>query len=384
MERASRKTWALRVLGVGLGLLALCLVVIRLSYGGGDPYPDGTQDPVLGASEVIQIGELPFPAGNVTASPEGRVFVNIHPFVQADRFTDAFLFELVDGTPVPYPDAATQPALRHVFGMTVGPRNRLWLTSPATLDRERTRLIAIDLASGRIVVDHRFDEGVARFAQDLRVTPDGRTMLLADTGAFRFTAASLLVVDLDTMGVHSLLSGHPSTQPQDWMIRTPEGEHTIAGGLITFSVGVDGIALSPDGTELYFAAMSHDTLFRIPMEAVLDANLTAAQHAARLTAVASKPLSDGIETTTSGEVLVTDIEHGAIVGIQPDGTRRTLVRLGDRIGWADGVTVGPGGRVYFTDSQIPRYLDPWLQPPDREVLDTSAPHTAVYSFVLPN
>lgn len=374
-----------RVLLAIIGLFGLVLLAIRLVYGGGSPYIDLAAAPVLESAAVERLGSLGFPAGNVTASPDGRIFVNIHPFVQAERFTDAYLFELVDGQPVPYPNQPAQAHLRHVFGMNVDGQGRLWAISPATLDRDQTRIQAFDLATGTRIVDHTFAEGVARFSQDLRVTPDGKAIILADTGAFQFTEASLVVVDLETMAARSILKGHPSTQPQDWMIRTGEGNHTIGWGLITFSVGVDGIAISPDGQFLYYATMSHDTLYRLPLPAVLDPSLAADKLAAQIEVVGEKPLSDGIETTADGEVLLTDIEHGAIVGIRPNGERRTLVRLGhDTISWTDGVAVGPNGEVYFTDSEIPSYLDPLLRPPTREVLSKRAPHVAVYQFKLPH
>lgn len=372
---------------VAIGLLLLVVValgMIRMIYGGGTYYEDLATDPLLGSDEVEAIGQLPFPAGNVTASPDGRVFVNIHPFVRADRFTDAYLFELIGDDLIPFPDLETQADCRHVFGMNVDSQGRLWLISPATLDRKQTRLQAFDLATRKRLVDVYFEPGIARFAQDFRVTPDGKTMILADTGAFKFTSASLIVVDLETMTTRSILSGHPYTQPQNWMIQTHAGDHSIGWGLITFAVGVDGIALSPDGETLYFAPMSHDTLYRVPMRAVRDEGLSDEQLAQQVHAIAQKPLSDGIETTDDGEVLITDIEHGAIVGIRPHGERRTLVRLGgERISWTDGITIAPGGWVLFTDSEIPSYLDPLLRPPSRKRLDQRAPHTAVYRFRLP-
>lgn len=380
MKRLRRRM--LQILGGLMTLVVALLVFVRLVYGGGDGYPDRTSDPIIDDDAVARVGTLPFPAGNVTSSTEGRVFVNIHPFTQSDRFTDAFLFELIDGELTAYPDGGTQEDLRYVFGMTVDARDRLWLTSPATLDRERTRLQAFDLATGERVEDFELEEGVGRFAQDIRVTPDGETMILADTGAFQFTAASLLVLDLGSRTVRTILEGHPSTQPQDWMIRTHEGDHTVGWGLVTFSVGVDGIALSPDGETLYYATMTHDTLYRLPMSAVMDASLAEEALDAQIEAVATKPLSDGIETTADGEVLITDIEHGAVVGIRPDGSVRTLVKL-DSVSWTDGITATADGQVFFTDSAIPSYLDPLLRPPTRERLDSRAPHTALYRFQLP-
>ncbi|MEL6190189.1 MAG: hypothetical protein AAFU79_36665, partial [Myxococcota bacterium] len=246
------------------GVVVLALAFLALMYGSGVPYP-----PPYAPEEgrpLVPVVELDFPLGNVTTSSTGRVFFNIHPFAQAQRFTDAFLFELIEGEAVPYPDAGSQPDLNTVFGMTVDPRGRLWLTCPAALDRDQTRLLAYDLRTGQRVVEHAFPKGVARFAQDMRITPDGRHMIMADTGLFRFTSASLLVVDLETFEVRKVLEGTPPVSPQDWYITTFERLPLRLGyGLVTFTVGVDGIAI--DGDAVVFAAMSHDTAYRVPLEA---------------------------------------------------------------------------------------------------------------------
>lgn len=371
-----RSRWARRLAiasGAALALLALALLVIKLFYGGGRPYPGVTGTPMVAAHEVEVAASLQLPLGNVAVSDQGRVFFNIHPFAQAHRFQDAFVFELVDGTPVPFPSAELQPELQFTFGMTTDRQGRLWLTSPATSERAQTRVVAIDLATGHVVVDHLFEPGVARGAQDLRVSADGRTMYMADTGTLRFTEAALLVVDLDSWAVRRVLAGHPSTQPQDWYIQTAHGPNRVAGGLITFAIGVDGIALDPEGKWLYYATMTHDTLYRIPTSVLLDGSLEPEAVASAVQAVGPKPLSDGIATDAAGRVLVTDVEHGALVRMTPAGKLETLMVHPDIV-WSDGVSVAPNGDVYVTDSAIPSYLDPWLRPPSRAALDRGAPY----------
>ncbi|HEU4412352.1 MAG TPA: L-dopachrome tautomerase-related protein [Polyangiaceae bacterium] len=371
---ARTKLRRLAPLGLALaGLVAALLVFVKLRYGGGRPYPDVSTEPLVPAGRVEVLVEHPLPLGNVTVSRRGRVFYNTHPFTNSHRFTDAFVFELVEGKPRPYPDLAAQGDLKFIFGMTVDALDRLWLIAPATLDRARTRLIAYDLASGRRVVDHEFEPGVARFSQDLRVSPDGQTIYLADTGAFRFTAASILVVDVAGWGVRTRLAGHPSTQPQDWVIRTAHGPHRVGYGLLTFSVGVDGIALSPDGAWLYYATMSHDTLYRVRTEHLRDPALGDEALAAKVERVGPKPLSDGIEIAADGSVLVTDVENGGVARLDPAGGLRTLARRPEVV-WADGVAVAPDGAVLFTDSAIPAYIDQLLRPPARERMAAGAPY----------
>lgn len=369
--------WKKRVLwGLG-GLVAavvLLLVGVRATLGGGEPYPDVSTAPRLPAERLEVLVELPLPPGNVTRSAtSGRIFFNTHPFTQPERFADAFVFELVDGQPRPYPSAELQPRLRGVLGMTVDRLDRLWLVAPPGLEDRPTRLMAFDLATNALVFEHELGEEAGMFSQDLRVSPDGNTVYLADTGAFFLSSPALVVLDVPTKQARRLLAGHPSIEPQAFQIRTKDGPYVLAWGLVTFSVGVDGLAVSHDGEWLYYATMSHDTLYRVPTAALRDPARSAEAVAAAVEVVGRKPLSDGIEIDAAGTVYVTDVENGGLAVVSPQGELQTLVK-DSSITWADGVALAPDGAVLFTDSQIPAYIDPLLRPPAKERIDAAAPH----------
>jgi hypothetical protein len=331
----------------------------------GERYPDPKTPPRVAETALRPLVELPYPPGNVAISSAGRVFFNYHPFAFAHRFSPATVFELVDGVPRPYPDAAFQGRYQGVFGMTVDHQDRLWVVEPAGLDHERTRVLAFDLATGQVAFEHSLPAGVGTFAQDLRVAPDGKTAYLADTGLFRFTPASLVVLDVASKTHREVLRGIAATSAQDLVITTPLGPHRLAYGLLTFAVGLDGIELSPDGEWLYFATMSHDTLYRIRTASIDDPST--------IQKVGRKPLSDGITLDREGRLLITDVEHGGIARMSTGGALETLVSS-SRVLWADGVVVDPGGAIVFTDSAIPGYIDQLARPPTKERLDEGAPY----------
>ena len=139
--------------------------------------------------------------------------------------------------------------------------------------------------------------------------------------------------------------------------------------------------ISDDGAYLYYATMSHDTLYRMPTAALLDPSLGAEALAERVEAVGRKPLSDGIELSADGTVLITDVEHGSVATLSPAGELRTLVAI-DEVVWADGITVMPDGSAVLTDSAIPSYLDPLLRPPALEDLERGRPYR-LYRFPVP-
>jgi sugar lactone lactonase YvrE len=93
-------------------------------------------------------------------------------------------------------------------------------------------------------------------------------------------------------------------------------------GLVSLKVGVDGIAVSRDGLWLAWGAITHDTLFRAATADLRDRSLAPAALATRIVAVGRKPLSDGLSTDVAGNVLITDVEHGAVLRMAPGGRSR--------------------------------------------------------------
>ena len=354
-------------------LLVAALGWLKLQHGGGVPYAGVATTTPSPAPAVETVVSMDLPPGNVAVSADGRIFVNVHPFAQAARFGAPTLLELVDGRLQPYPSPAAQAGFQGVFGMTVDRRQRLWLIEPAGLDHERTRLSAYDLAGNARVFEHVFEPGVLRFAQDLRVTPDGSHVVLADTGLFKFTKPALAVFDLASRRLVTRLAEHPSTAPQDLVTRTPFGPHRLAYGLVSFVVGVDGIEISPDGRWVYYAAMNHARLHRVPFAALADAGVAEAQLAAQVEDLGPKPLSDGITLDAQGRVILTDIENGGLVRREADGRLVALVK-DPKVIWADGVVAAPDGSLLFTDSAIPAYIDPLARPPEAERLAAGRPY----------
>jgi sugar lactone lactonase YvrE len=122
--------------------------------------------------------------------------------------------------------------------------------------------------------------------------------------------------------------------------------------MLALKGGVDGIAVDTDNLWLYYGAISQDGLFRIPLDVLTDASLPAMRLENAVERYSSKPLSDGMSADTSGNIYITDVEHGAVMIVDPDLRLRTLIRS-SRIRWADALSFGPDGWLYVADSAIP-------------------------------
>jgi sugar lactone lactonase YvrE len=345
-----------RVTRILLWIVLTCVtglaIIVRLRYGGGEPYPDVTGAPILSGSELETVLSYPEPIGNVAVSQDGRGFFTVHP---ESRPEGAKLLEFRDGAAWPYPAEAVQDGLLQTpLGVVIDRHYRLWIIDHGKHGFDTPRLLAIDLLTDEVAHDHRFDDSAApggSFLQDLQVSPDGRTVFIADVSFWRKQPA-IVVHDVATATDRRVLEGHPSVSAQDWIISTPAKKMTFFGGLAAMKPGIDGIAVTPDGLWLAYGAMSHDTLYRVPTAALLNRELGDAAIASRIEALGRKPLSDGLSADVEGGIWITDVEHGAVLRMGPEGELETWVET-SRIRWADALSFGPDGWLYLADSAIP-------------------------------
>jgi sugar lactone lactonase YvrE len=343
-----------------LVVLAL-LAYIKIQYGMGKPYPDVGDASAPGRYEKLV--KLDYPPGNIAVAANGDIYFNYHPIVKAQRFTSTSMFKLSHGRVTPFPSLAMQKGLSGVFGMAIGPGNRLWMIAPASFDGGHTLLFAFDLNTGQRILAFTFPGKAAQFAQDLRVTADGKYVLLADPGLFRFTDPKLIVFSVRDHGYRVALGATPCTVAEDWLMRTRFGPYRMLDGLINFTVGLDGIAISPDQRWFYLGPMTSGKLCRVPLRTLLDPALTPGQVASKVDYIGRKPMSDGIATDAQGRVIMGDVEHGGVMSFDPATHRLTTLARDPKVIWPDGLAVAPDGAIVFTDSAIPAYLDQFGRPP---------------------
>ncbi|MCH8303036.1 MAG: hypothetical protein IH912_09810, partial [Proteobacteria bacterium] len=97
-----------------LALALLTAIVLRVRYGGGDPYRDLSEAPRISDSQLEEVLNYPEPIGNVAVNREGRIFFTVHP---ESRPQGNKLLEWVQGAAVPYPNGPVQP---HLFDTVLG------------------------------------------------------------------------------------------------------------------------------------------------------------------------------------------------------------------------------------------------------------------------
>ena len=349
------------VIYAATSLLALLLVLVTfiwLRYGGGEEYADISTDPVYGPDQLELVYSHDEPVGNVAVSKdttsEPRVFFTIHPESRPEKIK---LMEVIDGTARPYPSEEAQSQFNTVLGVYTDQQNRLWTIDHGNHGFDSVKVIAFDLKTDGKVHEYIFPDSVAKklsFFNDLSVSPDGKHLVVANVSFFG-KKPSLAVYDIKAGESKNLLEGHSSVRDENYVPVTPAKKMSFFGGLVDLLAGIDGIDFSRNGKYVYYAAMGHSGLFRIPAEVITDFSRSKDEIAAAVDRVADKPLSDGIRTDFNGNIYITDIENRGVYLVTPEGDGFTLIN-DTRIRWADGLSVRNNGTIYLADSDIPNQM----------------------------
>jgi len=330
-------------------------------------------DEPAGVLEPVATFNGPMPTG-VTVSREGRIFICFPKWGDKVDFTVA---EIREGQPVAFPDTATirpngdndATAFVSVQSVVVDPADRLWIVDTGSPMFKPTRrggpkLVCVELTHGRIVKTILFDENVAlpttylndvRF--DLRRGSEGMAFLTdsSDSGP-----NGLIVVDLASGESWRRLHDHPSTkaEPLETFLPTVEGRPLVSQQnnevKPLIKMGSDGIAISADGSRLYYCPLASRQIYSVATDALVDRSLGEDEVAATIVHEGDRGgASDGLETDSEGYIYSTNYEHNSVSRLRPNGGWETVVH-DPRLLWPDTLSIASDGYLYVTANQLHR------------------------------
>ena len=327
-------------------------------------------DRPIGHPEVVATFNGAMPTG-VTVAESGRIFVNFPRWGDDVPFT---VGELKGNRVVPYPNSQInkeddgQPASHFLSVQSViaDGRGHLWVLDTAAPKFSPpipggAKLVAIDLKTNKVIKTLVFPADVIHpqtYVNDVRFDfRVGKAGVAYVTDASLSGTGAIIVMDLATGNAVRRLSGDPSTSPEKGFVPVIEGK-TLAvrnadGSTAPFSVASDGIALSSDGSTLYYSPLSGRHLFAVPTALLRDPGVSESRLSAAVRDLGEKGASDGLEADAAGAVYAGDYERNAIRKL-PKGGEWTTIAHGPQILWPDTLSIGPDGYLYFTVNQVHR------------------------------
>jgi sugar lactone lactonase YvrE len=301
----------------------------------------------------------------------GRVFVTTPRWL--DARVPATLSQVVagaDGKPVlrPFPSWAANSlddprGLRSVLGVDVDSRDRMWILDMgfvAGVDPTpdgAAKLVVLDLTTNtelaRYVIPDAIADRKTSFLNDLVVDERRGVAYISDSGnrAGSPTASGVIVYDLASNSARRVLDRDPRVQDDPTRTLTVAGEPVLPSGRL--AVGINGIALSPDGARLYWSITTGDAVYDAPTSVLLDPSATPAQVAAAV----HGPRrigggSDGIATDDRGRLYVTNLTRSEVVVIDPATAAQHTIASGPAFAWPDSLTWDDRGGLYISTNHL--------------------------------
>jgi sugar lactone lactonase YvrE len=269
------------------------------------------------------------------------------------------------------------PVDRHfvcVQSVVADRQGALWVVDAAAPGNEKIlpggpKLVRVDLATDRVTKVIAFDESVAlqgSYLNDLRVSPDGRTGYITDSG----TRGAIIVVDLLAGTAFRALDGHPSTQPEKDVQVTVDGKPLVRPDGRGPLFAADGIALSKDGATLFWQALTGRTLYAIATSQ-LNRTVPPEQVGAAVRTLGTTAVADGLWMSRAGTLYLTSPTDNSVK--RWNGSELETVVQDPRLRWPDTMSEGADGTLFVTASRIQDTT--WFKP--------GAPasiRTALFSF----
>jgi hypothetical protein len=287
----------------------------------------------------------------IAVADDGRVFVNFPRW--SDDVPVSVLVVGSDGSRKPFPDRewngwkpGDDPARAFVCVQSVhiDRRGDLYVLDPANpkfagVVPGGPKLLRFSTDGGPPKRIYRLGGDVAgpeSYLNDVRVTADGSTAYITDSGR-----PGLVVVDLVQGSARRRLDQHPALSSTGAVLSFDGRAWTREGRAP--HIHSDGIALHPDDDRLYLHALTASALYELDLDALRRGNT-------QIRRVASSAPVDGMLMLPDGRLLLTGLEDRTI-RVYTEGPIRNLLR-DPRLVWPDSLARGPNGWVYVTTARI--------------------------------
>ncbi|KAF2705902.1 hypothetical protein K504DRAFT_459989 [Pleomassaria siparia CBS 279.74] len=170
-----------------------------------------------------------------------------------------------------------------------------------------------------------------------------------------------IILDLGTGESWRRLTQHPSVLRVDRDVPSYQGrpfyQRTIGIPIQTLREGLDGIQISPDGSRIYYSALTTNYLYSIPTANLLTpptdplAELAAANNVTNHGQRGGN--ANGFEGDSNGLIYQLMPEHNAIYYYDPADLQTKPFVRDPRIIWPDGASIAEDGYLYMNINQLP-------------------------------
>lgn len=243
--------------------LLLYFLITRLGFGKYFVHQEFLyRVPMITESDIEVVAELPLPPGNLAVSSSGRIFFNFHPEFSPSPTKVAELINTESWRP--YPSDDFQKKIITVLSIRIH-NDILWLLDFAQHGLlGKPKLFGFRLSTDELIAEHIFDSsvaGIGSMLNDFQIDPSGKYIYIADTSIVGASPA-IILYSIENGNSFRILNKHTSLFGNSLFLNV--SDKVTKFGPFGFKIHVDSIALSRDGKNLFFGAVTSPNLYTIP------------------------------------------------------------------------------------------------------------------------
>lgn len=301
----------------------------------------------------------------VAVSAKGRLFVTYPRWSKTYKY--GVVEVLPNGKAKPYPDAEMNQWQPGQNGLNkwvcvqtayVDDNDYLYIVDPAApmlakVVGNAAKVVKFNLNTNSIERIYRFNGTIdnSSYLNDIRVDTKKQVAYLTNSGT-----GGIVILDLKTGKSRQVLQSHKSVHPDPNSKFIIDGRQLKKQGQpVVFNS--DGIALSPDGSWLYYKTITDKKLYRIKTASLLNEKLTPQQLGGEVQYLGEVTYTDGMEFDKKGNLYLGDMVNYRMVKISPQLKSGTWFKSKDLI-WPDTYSISKDDQyIYITTSQIQKQPD---------------------------
>ena len=305
------------------------------------------------ADSLTVVASLPISPGNITLTPDNRLFCSLHQFYNPE-FSVA---ELVDGSlePLTFSPKSPKITFASVLGIQADGNGSLWILDNGNQSQSLPKLVAWDIARRELARVIYLPPPITlsnSFINDLAIDLSRNVIYISDPIAG--VESALIRVDLTTGLATRILQGHVSVIPENIdlimdgiavQIKQPDGS------LVRPHLGVNGLVLDPQNEWLYFCPMHGTSMYRAKSADLANPYLCAAELGMRVERYSDKPICDGISIDQDNNLYLGDLSVNGLGIIKSDRSYE-LLATDEKLPWIDSFSFGNDGYLYFNCDQL--------------------------------
>ncbi|MGB5713640.1 MAG: L-dopachrome tautomerase-related protein, partial [Waterburya sp.] len=296
---------------------------------------------------------LPVSPGNITLTPDNRIFFSLHQFYNPE----IPVAELVDGhlEPLAASPESQEITFESVLGIQADANGYLWILDNGNQSQSLPKLVAWDIRQSQLARVIYLPPPITlsnSFINDLAIDLSRDVIYISDP--IVGVESALIRVDLKTGLATRILQGHVSVIPEDLdliidgvpvQIKQPDGN------MFRPHLGVNGLVLDTQNEWLYFCSMHGTSIYRAKSADLSNPSLSAVELASRVERYSNKPICDGITIDQDNNLYLGDLTLNGMGMIKPDRSYQLLASA-EKLPWIDSFSFGADGYLYFNCDQL--------------------------------